>query len=412
MVWWLWAQHMAPFSGLCERHTPDDEAPDAAHLSALAAHGAQACCVWNAEDGFHHFSDNWARVTGLPPAECMAGTWLEFFHPDAQQSFAEAIEDLFSSDPFEQTDSITFDAKVMRGDSAWGWLNLQCVRMSGGGGREHVSVLVSDITELKQMADDARQAQRDSQLAQHGREAFLSNMSHELRTPLNAVLGFAQILESSPACSQEHTRGYMRHIRESGEELLSKINDLMEIANIEAHRTRMNEEPLNLREVIDAAVEIHSHTAFSNDIRLRFEPDRPSIVLHADRAKLIHAVSNVIAGAIEDSPRESDIIIGTHATAREGLAITVTNRGGARPKDHLDSIRQDLLNEQSDFSTDIGTIGIGLSIAKELIELHHGRMHVDHITGYGSIITLEMPAGRIVSLSARVKRKGRSQAAA
>jgi PAS domain S-box-containing protein len=407
MVWWLWAQSMYPLCDMQGWADKKQSTEDASQLTTLASYGAQACCIWNEEDGFHHFSDNWARVTGLPPADCMGAAWLDYFHPDAMRDFAAGIGDLFTSDPYDQTDSEVMEVQIMRGDSSWGWLDITMVAMSSVGGHNHVSILVTDVTELKQLASEARQAQRESQLAQHGREAFLSNMSHELRTPLNAVLGFAQMLESGFTITQDNAMEYLRHIRESGEQLLTKINDLMEIANIEAHRARMAEEPLNLREIIEGAVEIHSHEAFTRDIRVRYDLDRPNIVLQADRAKLTHALGNIIASAIESSPKESEIIVAVHAAVREGLTITVTNRGAGQPKDHLDNIRQELSQHQSDFSTDIGTIGIGLSIAKELVELHHGSMHVEHITGFGSITSVHLPPGRIISLSARVKHKHR-----
>lgn len=407
MIWWLWAQQFNPFCAPAEdvKATPLVATATTKYMSTLAEHGTQACCVWSEEDGFHHFSENWARVTGLPPSECYGPEWMEYFHPDAQDEFIITVADMFSQDFYDHADAMRMECQIMRGAGSWGWLQMTLVPMSMVGGKRSISVLVSDITVEKDAQQQAEEATRKSEIVQHGRSAFLSNISHELRTPLNAVLGFAQLLESNVPGNEEHAKEYLRYIRESGENLLVKINDLIEIANIDAYRARTVEEPLNLRELIDASIELHSHTAFERDIRIRTELDRPNIVVQADRRKLVHIIGNLLLNAIEHSHRGGEVIISSLADPRAGLTLTVSDKGTGIPRDHLSHIHEMLNSCNSYYSVDIGNVGIGLAIAKELTELHHGQLSINSTPGEGTIAKVQLPAGRIISLSARVKLK-------
>ncbi|MCI5049942.1 MAG: PAS domain-containing sensor histidine kinase [Rickettsiales bacterium] len=411
MVWWMWT---APFASAmmnpvfqdAEAHTEQPkENTNGQHYDALAEHGLQACCNWRPDDGFYHFSSNWIRVTGVSAPDSKGTHFYEHFHPDSQAEFEQGIKTLFHPDPQEITDSYSFDAQIMRGDGYWAWHHLTLIPMRRGA-NSFVSVLLQDVTERKSMQQDVELAKRESDIANYGRSSFLSNMSHELRTPLNAIMGFAQLLDQQSRQGHvQQSNDYLKLIQQSGEELLTKINDLIEIANIDATSARLYEEPINLREIIDAAMEMHSHLAFEKDISLLLDNRVPQLVLMADRTKCIHILSHLISNAIKHSQSSGQVIITAKADTKDGITISVKDSGIGITNKHLEEIKDALRSRQCYYRTDISSVRLGLSIAKEFAELHDGQIDIQSAPDQGTCASLHIPSGRIVSLSAKVKPK-------
>lgn len=406
MVWWLWTAPFVPFG------TTDDtdakvaqESDDHGHLMTLAQHGAQACCMWNEADGFYHFSPNWIRIAGVAADDSMGVSFFDCMHPDSIAAFQEGISSLFTSDPVEKLDSYSMEAKIMRGDGHWGWSELTLLPMKSRHGYRTVSILVSDVTEQMQLKHNMELAQRESDMATMGRSSFLSNMSHELRTPLNAILGFSQMLEIKYGDSDTQTSDYIRLIRQSGQELLTKISDLIELSNIDAHSAKIHEEPMNLIDIIDAAIEMHSHQAFTKDMRILKEMNLPQVALYGDRTKLIHVMNHLIANAVRHSDAHDYITVRAHVSYEHGINISILDKGCGITKPHLGAIKEALNTRQSYYATDIGSVRLGLSVAKEFVELHGGKLSIESIAQQGTVATVSLPTARIISLSGRVKAK-------
>lgn len=394
MVWWMWAQGANPYGGM---FTPAAAQVAHAHTpKLLEAFGSQACCMWNAEDGFYHFSENWQRITKLNPVTCMEHALLDYLTENARHEFETLKGDIHSHDPHDQA-----PCYAMAAQTEHGWLHLMFIAL----GRGVFSVMVSDCTAQKLLEEQAHIAHRESQMALHSRSSFLSNMSHELRTPLNAILGFTQMLETPMNIAAENRETYLTHIRESGMELLTKINDLIEISNIDSGCVTLREETLNLSDIMDAAIEMHSHVAFTRDITIRAHHAYPKMVLHADRAKLIKAINQLIGNAIKHSASGQSITLQSHASTRDGIRISVEDKGCGIAMPVLNNLHEALNSKRSYFNTDIDHIGLGLSIAKEIIELHGGKLSIESDAGHGTQCIMVLPVARIVSLSARVRPK-------
>lgn len=412
MVWWLWNPMMGPMNPFLNMALPSAQGSASGevlprdHLSTLARHGTQACCMWTQDDGFYHFSDNWVQVTGLMPADCMGLGWSEAMHPDTIIEWNQAVHDLMSTDPCEQVPAITIECKIARGDGYWGWQQLTLVPVHMGH-RQVISVLVGDLSEKKELEQTVASATRETELAQAGRASFLSNMSHELRTPLNAILGFAQMLQMNDSIDRDSMVEYLTHIRESGEDLLVKITDLIELANIDNHSATLYDEVLNLSDVIDAAMEMYSHPAFQRSITLCKEMDCPAVVIRADRTKMIHVISHLLSNAVHHSASNQRVVLRVCSSATDGVVISIHDKGAGIDDAMLRTIRDSLRGTRSYYATDMGNIRLGLSVAKEFTQLHGGNLSIESVKGQGTIATIHLPAERIVSLSAKVKPKKR-----
>lgn len=396
MVWWMWAQGANPYQGLFSTAAAATQSAPANTPKMLEVFGSQACCMWSESQGFYHFSENWQRITKLSPAQCMEHALIAQITDESQQEFEVLKGDIASNDPHDQA-----PCHHMCVQTPHGWLQMMFISLGHG----VFSVMVSDCTAQKSLEVQARIAHLESQAALHSRSSFLSNMSHELRTPLNAILGFTQMLEAPINIPTENRETYLTHIRESGMELLTKINDLIEISNIDAGCVAMREETLNLTDLVDAAVEMHSHAAFTRDITIRAHHAYPNMVLQADRAKLIKALNQLIGNAIKHSADGQAIIIQSHASTRDGIRISVEDKGRGIAKPVLNNLHEALNTKQSYFNTDIDHIGLGLSITKEIIELHGGKLSIESSAKQGTQSIILLPVERIVSLSARVRPK-------
>jgi signal transduction histidine kinase len=403
-MWWLWAAQMNPF--LAEEDQSTTSTPVDGAVESLSKHGLQACCAWSPVDGFYQFSENWAQVTGQLSDDCMGEKWPQSWHPAMKKMFEQAVADMFSAAPEDRTDSMVVEGDIMRGDGHWATLELAMIA-SGARGAQKLTLLVCDVSEQRNMQQQVALAELQSQAVEHCRSSFLSNMSHELRTPLNAIMGFAQMLEQQQITDTETAKDYLRHIRMSGEELLTKISDLIELASIDAGQSKLHEEPMNVSEAIDIAIEMQSHKAFEKKVALKQQTSRPHLVMMVDRSRLLYSLAHLLNGAIERSHAGGVVEVCYQAELAQGIEISVYDHGTGMTQRHLQNLRTSLQRLKSYYHTDIEDISIGLAVCKEAMEMHGGRLHIDSLVGRGTVAALQFPSERIVSLSAKVKRKSK-----
>lgn len=407
MVWWMWATQANPFlAGFSDGNSAPSKAAVDGAVQSLSKHGLQASCMWTPADGFYQFSDNWMQVTGQFAPDCMGEQWIESWHPQLQKQFMQALSDMFSAAPEDRTDCMVVEGDVMRGEGAWATLELAMMHC-GHGGAQKLSLLVCDMTQQRNMQQQVMLSELQSKAVEHCRSSFLSNMSHELRTPLNAIMGFAQMLEMQQAVDEDSAKDYLKHIRLSGEELLTKISDLIELANIDAGQSALHPQPINVSEAVAIATEMQSHRAFSKRITLKQISDNPHLVIMADRSRLLHCITHLLADAIDQSQEGGQVHISYQAKPNQEVTICVEDFGGGMSQRRLQNVRSSLRRTKSYYQTDIEDISIGLSVCKEMIELHGGKLSIDSMIGRGTQFTLHLPASAVVSFSATVRRKSK-----
>jgi PAS domain S-box-containing protein len=243
-----------------------------------------------------------------------------------------------------------------------------------------------DITEQKMAAVALRAAKEAAEAASRAKSIFLANMSHEIRTPLNAIIGIAELMLDAPLAQDQ--REYLTLVLESGESLLTIINDLLDFSKIEAGKFRLDHASFNLAESLGDTMKSLAIRAHHKGLELAYHlrPDVP-IALVGDGPRLRQVVINLVGNAIKFTDQGEvvlDVSCQSAADHAVVLHFAVTDTGIGVPEDKRAAIFEAF--EQADGSTTrrYGGTGLGLSIASRLVEMMGGQLQVESEVGRGS----------------------------
>jgi two-component system cell cycle sensor histidine kinase PleC len=264
------------------------------------------------------------------------------------------------------------------------------------GGATDIVAVTRDISERKQHELALIQARDASESASRAKTAFLANMSHELRTPLNAILGFSEIIaqECFGPVGSERYRDYAGDIHSSGAHLLSLINDLLDVAKIEAGRMDIAPDTLDAARTFEIALKLVGTKAREKDQRLVIAMDDNAPPLYADERAVKQILINLVSNAVKFTPLGGRIdVIGGRA-ANGDFQIMVRDNGPGIPREKLDMIFTPFNQVDNRFDRQAGGTGLGLSLVRGLAELHGGRAWMESEFGRGCSVFVTLPLKR------------------
>ena len=218
------------------------------------------------------------------------------------------------------------------------------------------------------------------------RSAFLSRMSHELRTPLNAVLGFAQVLDYDELSDDQ--RESVHQILRGGRHLLGLIDDVLDIARVDAGRLNLSVEDVSVRDAVDAAVELVEGRAQALGVRVTSDGVRDEHVV-ADRQRLVQVLLNLLSNAVKYNRPNGRVDVFTEASGDTHLRVAVRDTGAGIAPAGLDRIFEPFERLGAE-TTDIEGAGVGLAVAKGLADRMGGTLAVESIVGAGSTFSIEL----------------------
>ncbi len=254
--------------------------------------------------------------------------------------------------------------------------------------------LRAQAARLAAALDQAAAARLQAEHASRAKSDFIAHMSHELRTPLNAVIGFGQVLEGEvfgPIGNGKY-REYARHIHESGQHLLSLINDILDLSKVEAGQLELHPEMLDLEETMRTATLLVSGLTAARRVRLRMEVPVAAPDFQADARAIKQILVNLLSNAVKFSPPGGEVLFSV-APQPDALVFTVADEG---PGMNAAQVARALVpfGQASGHVTEAtrGT-GLGLPLALKLTEQHGGRLEIDSAPGRGTrvIVTLPQP---------------------
>ncbi len=336
------------------------------------------------------------RIFGVDPAAFEPSTpnVLAMVHPDDRGLLIAARS---------ASDAKPFQFRITRPDGAIRYLHRESelIRDEAGAPMLQIST-IRDITAELVAERGLRDAKSAAEAANLAKSQFLANMSHELRTPLNAILGFSEMLANGMAgplrVKQEE---YAEIIHKSGGHLLEIINEVLDLAKIDAGKAELNEEEIHPAEIVHACFEIVKEHAHAGNLHLSTENEELMPALRADARRLKQILINLVANAIKFTKPGGSVVVAFRRTADGGIAFDVRDTGPGMTAAEIEIAMQPFGQVDSGHDRRHQGTGLGLPLARSLAELHGGSLQVDSQKGRGTTVTVLLPSSRVVDRAGR-----------
>jgi PAS domain S-box-containing protein len=378
--------------------------------------------VYEAEFGergaWRYVSPQIEPMLGFSPDRWMADRdlWWQQIHPDDR---AHVIDDEVRSR--ETGEPLRSEYRMFAHDGRIVWFRDQAVVVRTADGSSLFLGVMYDVSDQKRAEEEIRDVNADleqrvldrtseldaanrrlvererrleetrteAERANRAKSEFLSRMSHELRTPLNAILGFGQLLEMDDLSKEQEES--VRQILKGGTHLLDLINEVLDIARIEAGRMRLSLEPVGVHGLLDDVLALVRPLAEQRDVRLEVESRAegdPHVV--ADRQRLQQILLNLLSNAVKYNSEGGAVRSSTRSIGNERLRIDVSDDGMGIPPKELKRlfVPFDRLGMER---TGMEGTGLGLALSKQLVEVMGGGLQVESTPGSGSTFTVELP---------------------
>ncbi len=252
--------------------------------------------------------------------------------------------------------------------------------------------------QLREQIDQRQRAQRDLERAKDAAEAasrakteFLANMSHELRTPLNSVIGFSDVLaEGVSGPLNEMQAQYVADILESGQHLLSLVNDVLDLAKIEAGSMELNVGPVAVDRLVDRTIQMFRERAIRHGIRLVGQVDSAVDQIDADERRLKQLLYNLVSNALKFTPERGEVRVSV-CSLGESIELRVADTGVGIAPEECQKIFQSFYQVDSTLSKEAQGTGLGLAVVSQIAELHGGNVRVESEPGEGSTFIVTIP---------------------
>jgi two-component system cell cycle sensor histidine kinase PleC len=265
--------------------------------------------------------------------------------------------------------------------------------------RAEKDALIGELEQAKAISDEARQR---AEAANISKSRFLAQMSHELRTPLNAILGFSEVMKTE--VFGEHSvpayKEYSADIHNSGVHVLGLINEILDLSRIEAGRYELNEESISLAGIVEDCHHLLKMRAANRGITIHemFEVDLPR--LWADERAVRQICLNLLSNAIKFTPQGGDIWLRVGWTARGGQYMSVKDTGPGIPEEEIPVVLASFGQGSNSIKSAEQGAGLGLPIAKSLIDLHGGTFNLKSKLRIGTEVIVTFPPERVVAAMA------------
>jgi len=336
-------------------------------------------------DGFSRIS-GWSREEVIGRTASDIGIWVD-----------AAFRDLMVAKLRAEKSFRHFPAQVRRRDGVIIDIELSAETIAYAG-RELLLLVARDISDWKRQEGELLQSKQAAELANRSKSEFLANMSHELRTPLNAIIGFSDILrgELYGPLGQPRYREYSNDIHRSGTLLLSIINDILDLSKLEAGKLELREGRFSIAQAIEECLRLVQQRADEAGVHVDAPGKLSPLRVYADERLIKQALLNLLSNAVKFTPSGGRIEIGA-AVGDGGLRLHVADTGiGMSEED----VRRALLpfgQIDSALTRAHSGTGLGLPLAKSLIELHGGQLKIETAPGRGTRAILVLPAERILT---------------
>ncbi|ANV85304.1 hypothetical protein AWQ21_13565 [Picosynechococcus sp. PCC 7003] len=355
-------------------------------------------CITDLAGNVIRLNQQWKKTFGYGPETLVGQNLLDYIHPDDLTSTQAVIATLQTGKPI-----IDFVNRYRCRDGSYRWIEWHCIPME-----QKLYSAARDITDRKNYEDQLQATNFELARISRLKDEFLANMSHELRTPLNAVLGMSEALKEEvygPLNERQHRS--VQTIEMAGTHLLTLINDILDLAKIEADRLEFHREPTAIADLCESSLIFVRHQAHEKQIQLTTRIARYLPQLLIDERRIRQVLINLLSNAIKFTPNQGKVTLEVnllqHPTKTTPelpeyvVCFRVQDTGIGIASEDFPRLFQPFSQIDSDLNRRYDGTGLGLALVKRLVENHGGTVHVTSKPGVGSCFSFCLPCPDILN---------------
>jgi PAS domain S-box-containing protein len=292
------------------------------------------------------------------------------------------------------TDGQSVQVRAGTGGGKWLWLQLTATSIPDSSGRpEHMLVMVEDVTVVREAQDrlgEALESQRSANATleklDRTKTEFLSIVSHEFRTALTGIQGFSELIRDG-GLEPDEVRAYGGYIFNDADRVNRLIGDMLDLDRMESGRMSIRTTDVDINEVLSDAI-ARAGSSPSVEFKADLDPRLPIVV--GDRDRLVQVVSNLVNNAVKYSPDGGTVTLSSRSEGGSAL-VSVTDTGVGIPPDEIGHVFERFRRVRSGAAQSIPGTGLGLTIVKQIVEMHGGKIWVESAVGHGSAFHFTLP---------------------
>jgi len=338
-------------------------------------------------------NDSFERIFGWANNEAMGKDFIDFLTSDEKKVGRDSYKHYLKSD-----DRHTGEVKIMCKDGTIANVMYTTAPLKLSHARRFQVTTLVDITKWKQVNMSLKLAKDQADSASNAKSAFLANMSHELRTPLNAIIGFSEMMENEVfgSLGNEKYNEYISDVHISAKHLLDIINEVLDMSKIEAGKVELDEQKIDLNVLCTNLVRIMRSEALNVETNIIEDYDSFLPKLYADARLIRQILINLLTNSIKYSVDGGDITLITKLNQKDEIEITVQDEGVGIPKDRLKEALEPFgqIHDPHTASKAFQGTGLGLPLAKAMVEIHGGVFQVHSAEGKGTTVNISFSASR------------------
>lgn len=371
------------------------------HISFNALADVAPAGIWRTRPNGEcvYVNKAWKEMAGLQDGQWEGHGWSDAIHPeDREEALANWISAISNGTEFRQ------EMRWLRPDGSALWI--MALGTPEYGENDEIVAYVGlniDIQHNKELAEDLETQRERAEQAAAAKTSFLANMSHEIRTPMNGVVGFTELLLETDLDDEQ--RGHVQLIADSGRALMRLLNDILDVAKIEAGQLRIVNEPADIRSKLRHCIKLLEPMARAKGLNLGvWVDDAVPEHIEIDRLRLRQVILNLIGNAVKFTETGGIDVEARVENSSGGryLLISVIDTGIGIEQDKLESIFTPFTQEDDSIGRRYGGTGLGLAISSQLIDMMGGGITVHSKTGVGTNFTIRLPLAESKRAEAKV----------
>jgi PAS domain S-box-containing protein len=357
------------------------------HFRSLVETASDAISYYDSEGDLKYANPAFYELIGLNPCLYYKSNPADLIHPDDREFDDQRTEALGKNGFFDT------EYRIRHREGHYLSLSSRSVALKGKNGEMTGFITIDrDITKLKQVLADLAKANFDSEASNRLKTSFLANISHEIRTPLNSVVGFSNLLLSD-GLTRDVREEYIEHINHNSEKLLQIIGDIIDLSRLESSQIEITYEETSLSSIVNEIIEDARQVIRRNEkpiilnVKNQFEDNGD--LIFSDRVWLKRVLNHLMDNAVKFTLDGS--IEFSYFKENENIVFKIKDTGIGIKKENLGRIFEEFRQEVGGHHRPFEGLGIGLTLAKEVVERMGGRIYVQSEKGIGSEFSFSIP---------------------